>query len=135
MEGEGTTSVVGSPCDSLQVVGLHSGTMGHGSLLSRSFRKNTRSPLNADAGTELRSQALTDIDQRRCGVKPPLLQQNDAHDHNRGGMDDRGAENTGKKSGEPQVQREVRSPPVGPSNRLWVPPGCSYDHSDTKNLP
>ena len=59
MEGEGTTSVVGSPCDSLQVVGLHSGTMGHGSLLPRSFRENTRSSLNADARTELRSQALT----------------------------------------------------------------------------
>jgi len=49
MEGEGTTSVVGGPCDSLQVVSLHSGTMGHGSLVSRSFRKNTGSSLNAVA--------------------------------------------------------------------------------------
>ena len=51
MEGEGTTSVVGGPCDSLQVVGLHSGTMGHGSLVSRPVGENARSPLNAGTGT------------------------------------------------------------------------------------
>jgi len=96
MEGEGTTSVVGGPCDSLQVVGLHSGTMGHGRLLSRSVRKNTGSSLNAGAGTVEETSA--DIDQCQCGVRSPLRQSDNVQVHSRRDTDDRRAENPGKES-------------------------------------